>query len=517
MTTVRSVLVTLFTLWFLVPAWSDDQPFSPVTIKHMVVFGNAHSDTGNTRELFDELAGRKKPSRLRQDIRYHGPDVIDAASSLAMTSIAWVPIWYYGWDFWLDSIPVLADYTVSKRLMAITGASLLLNQTGLGHILSRPLDLFIDRSQILLNAILWLYPSIGLPVLPPGKLYDKSGRFTNGSRVWAEVLAKQLGLDPDKQSDFVCMAYAGSHVRQRLSEDDMISFSALLANIDMGMTIASTLFKKGASSSEREGFWGQVADNMTPEGQSRFKNLLKDGIPPSFEFMVEDYGDRSEYADVREPESTLYVISYGADDYVIDEADPQDVIDSLRDGIEKLIARDNAQHFLITELQDPLQFPSTRNFLDSRKQDIQEKVNRHNDLLEDMIGRLMDTFPSVAITLISDKANHSELIRKNNLSSEPCLRLAEHKERSSPTHTVLKIPSMSKKTQLTDTIVQDGSSLSAASRFIGRTVARCNKPNQYYFYDGFNLTDKAHSLIAGAVCRRLEEQGYKISCRKAFF
>ena len=66
-------------------------------------------------------------------------------------------------------------------------------QTGIAHFLASPIDFALDRSEILLKAMLWLYSGIGLPVLPPGQLYDKGGRFTNGDRVWVEMLANGWG------------------------------------------------------------------------------------------------------------------------------------------------------------------------------------------------------------------------------------------------------------------------------------------------------------------------------------
>ena len=72
--------------------------------------------------------------------------------------------------------------------------------------------------------MLWLYPGIGLPILPPGQIYDKGGRFTNGDRVWVETLAERMGLNPDEHSDFVSLAYADSHIRDSISKDDILSF-----------------------------------------------------------------------------------------------------------------------------------------------------------------------------------------------------------------------------------------------------------------------------------------------------
>ena len=414
-----TLLLTIFSLFSLMPATALSNPApanpapakeTPVQIKHMVVFGNAHSDTGNTRTLFDELAGRKKPSRLRKDIRYHGPDTIDAASSVVIATLLWLPIWYKGWDTWLDKMPLVSSLPVPSRVLAISLGGTVLYQTGIGHWISKPLDLLIDRYELILNSLLWLYPAIGLPVLPPGQIYDRGGRFTNSSRVWSEMLAQSFELDPDKPSDFISLAYAGSHIRQRLSEDDMLSFGDWVTYMDIGAGLAGSVFSKGASSSERESFWGRAAENMSEDGRVRFESLLKDGVPPSFEFMVDDYGNRKKYSGVREPEATLYIICYGADDYIIDDAAPEDVIESLENSLDTLITRDRGQYFLISEIRNPLGFPLTRNFSEERKRHIRDRVDAHNFMLEQLIKKLQDSHPEIKVTLLYDDG---DLVRLN--------------------------------------------------------------------------------------------------------
>ena len=501
-------VLTLASFFCCTQSWSEDEFVPSTTVKHIVVFGNAHSDTGNTRELFDELAGRKKSSLLRDDIRRHFADTLDTATALMLAGIAWAPAWYYGWTNWVDEMPVVSNFATPTRVAVVSVSAAAIKKTGLAHLFGRSVDLVMDRSQLALKALLWFYPSIGLPVLPPGSLYDVNGRFTNGPRVWTELLAQQFGLDPDTSDDFTSLAYAGSHIRQRLSEEDILSFSSLLTDIELGNSIVSTLLTKDSSPAERKGFWDKVAGNMTEQGQTRFKSLLKDGIPPSFEFMVEDYGDKEKYTSLHNPGTTLYIISYGADDYVVDDATPQEVIESLSDGIETLVVRDKARHILITQLQDPLMFPATRTFSDNRKTSIREKVSEHNFMLQESVKGLQEKHPDLAIQLLTNQGHLSDFISTNNLSTEPCLKLANKQEQMSLAYTLQKIPRMKKRTALTDTMLRDSSSLCAASRFIGKTVARCQDPNQFFFYDGFNLTQKAHELIANAVFKSLTKAGY---------
>ncbi|WP_281647306.1 SGNH/GDSL hydrolase family protein [Parendozoicomonas sp. Alg238-R29] len=481
---------------------------TPITIKHMVVFGNAHSDTGNTRDLFDELAGRKKPSRLREDIRYHGPDVIDMGSSAAISLLLGVGAYATGLDKHLDKIKFLKDYPTLTRLIPLSTLSLALYQTGIGHLLGRPLDYVIDRNELLLKSLLWLYPSVGLPVLPPGQLYNQGGRFTNGSRVWVEVLAHKMGINPDEPSQFISLAYAGSHIRQRLSEEDMLSFRSWLGYMDIGLGMANALFNKDGAQNRQQGFWAQATGNMSDSGKSRFENLLKSGVPPSFEYMVGDYGNRNKYAGVRDPETTLYIIAYGSDDYVIDEANPEEVILVLRESISTLVERDGAKHFLINQLS-PLMLPGIAQLPPEKKYNIQRLVDRHNYQLENMITEMQAAHPGVRFITLSDTDKISKTAGELNLSLDPCLHSADNPHINQQDYTLVHVPRLSTKTVLTAPITQDASSLKAAYRFIGKTVARCNEPDKRLFYDNFNLTSRGHTMIAELVCKLLAAEGYQ--------
>ena len=488
--------------------FGDEEDPSPIKIEHIVVFGNSHSDTGNTRELFDELAGRTKPSRLREDVKYHGPDIIDAGSSLSISAGVWAGIWYMNWDKMLTKAPIVQSYMGTTRLAGVSVLASLLYNSGLGHWLASPADLLIDRSQLLLQAILWLYPGVGLPVLPPGQLYDKGGRFTNGPRVWAEMLASRFNLNPDEPSQFLSLAYAGSHVRQRLSENEMLSFSDWVSYLDIGKGVANTLLSKSSSSSQKESFWSRAAENMSKEGRNRFEGLIKKGVPSSFEFMVEDYGNREKYAGLRDPASTLYLVAHGSDDYIIDDAQPEDVIDALKGSLKTLIERDEARHIVINQIS-PLRLPALAKITAERKQHIQELVDEHNYQIDSLINELREEYKEVKIILFSGDQNINEHARQQQLSLDPCLHLAGETHADPDKYTIIKVPVLSKKTIFTDPITEDGSSLQAAYRFVGKSVARCNNPDQHLFYDNFNLTSRGHKLVADLVCDLLAENGYQ--------
>ena len=486
----------------------SELPSTPTQIKHIVVFGNAYSDTGNTRELFDELAGRKKPSRLREDVRYHGPDVIDASSSLALSTALWSGAWYMNWDRFLNQYAITQSYVLTSRMVGVSLLASFLYQSGIGHFLSSPIDMLVDRSDLLLNAILWLYPGVGLPVLPPGQLYDRGGRFTNGPRIWAEILALRLGLDPDQPLQFLSLAYAGSHVRQRLSENDMLSMGAWVNYLDIGKGVANTLLSKNSSSSEKDSFWSKAAMNMSEGGRTRFENLIKNGVPPSFEYMVEDYGNRERYAGVREPESTLYVIAYGPDDYLIDDAEPEDVIAALQKGLETLITRDGAQHIIIRHLT-PLNSPALSDMSSEKKQHIQQKVDSHNYRQDELINELRERNPNLMVTVFTEEHNLLKAAKKQRMELKPCLQLASDTEKLPKDHSIIRVPRLSNKTMFTDPITNDGSSLQAVYRFVGKDVACCNDPDNYLFYDHFNLTSRGHKLAAQVVCELLSDNGYQ--------
>ena len=98
-----AILCLLLSTMTLAGSWAD-----PVQIRHMVVSGNAFSDTGNTCTLFDELSGRRQPSQLWQDIRYHAPDIIDAASSVLFSVLSTGALHSLGFTNYLEqNIPYI--------------------------------------------------------------------------------------------------------------------------------------------------------------------------------------------------------------------------------------------------------------------------------------------------------------------------------------------------------------------------------------------------------------------------
>ena len=501
--------VSLFSFLSLlaVSLYAEDEENPPVTIKHMVVFGNAQGDTGNTRELFDELSGRKKPSRLREDIRYHGPDIIDAGSSAILSALIVGGAYLTGLDKFLQSIPYIKDHGIITRAVVVSGLSTALYQTGVGHYLAKPFDYLVDKHKVALGAILWLYPSIGLPVLPPGQIYNQGGRFTNGSRVWSEILAKKMGLNADKPSEFVSLAYAGSHIRQRFTEDDMLSLGSWVHYMDIGLGVANTLLSKASTAKEKEGFWSRASKNMSEEGRDQFEEMIKEGLPPSFEHMVKDFGNHKKYTSKRDPETTLYVIAFGSDDYVIDEAEPEEVVQSLMDSITTLIERDNAKHILINELS-PLMLPAVAQLPAEKKSQLQKMVNKHNNLLESTLPDIQEKYPDTRFVVFSDTGSISRKAEELKLSPTPCLRPTDAQGVNPADYNMISIPRLSKKSVFTDTITEDGSSLKAASRFIGKTVAQCKTPEKHLFYDTFNMTSRGHRMMAEIICELLREEGY---------
>ncbi len=478
---------------------------APIPIRHIVVFGNAFSDNGNTSALFDELAGRKYPTRLREDIRFHDPDIVDAASSTLISAAPLTGVRYLQWHAHLDKIPYIKDHAILSQAACVSLLATLLYRTGLAHWLAKPVDLIIDRREMLLKAMLWLYPSIGMPVLPPGQLYDKGGRFTNGDRVWVELLAERMGLNPDNRTDFLSLTYAGSHVGEGLSGQDILSFNIWLDYISLGMNFIDTLIHKKPSSNES--FWDLAAHNMTKERLERFENFLKNDIPPSLKYTTESYNDKNHYNEKRDPEATLYIIVYGADDYIVDDAKPADVIEALRDGMEKLIIRDHARHFVISHLSYLDQLPAMKRLGIERAGKIQDKTCEHNMKLDQMMAELNQKYPEVILTPISGGSKLLERAKQENLSLGPCLTIA-NRNSSDENSSTLHVPGMDKHTIFTDDIIKSGSSLQAAYRFLGRTIQKCNQPDNYLFYDDFNLTSRGHQLASELMCKHLAENGY---------
>ncbi|CAM3500398.1 SGNH/GDSL hydrolase family protein [Parendozoicomonas haliclonae] len=491
------------------PASEDNPEDQPVKIKHIVVFGNALSDNGNTCELFDELAGRKRPSRLRDDMRHHGPDIIDAASSMLFSSGLWFGFSYMHWDKLIDKIPYAEDYFLLSRAAGISLVATLLYHSGLAHLLAKPLDLVIDRSELLLQSMLWLYPSIGLPVLPPGQLYDAGGRFTNGPRVWAEMLATRMGLNPDNRKDFISLAYAGSHVRDELSGDDFLSFSEWLNYLALGSNFLDTLLHKMPT--EKDSFWNIAAKNMSKDGLDKFQNLLKNDIPPSFEYLVHGYSNNQTLKETNPPDSTLYLIIYGPDDYIIDDALPSDVISTLRKGLSALINKDQARHIVVTHLSHLSQLPAVKAMNKAKADTMLSKVSEHNILLNDMIRDLTTENEGVRITTLSGGEELLKEAKAQQLSLKPCLNVIDENEEEPANASVVHVPSMTNRTLFTDDIVRNGSSLQATYRFFGHRVSRCNNPEQHLFYDDFNLTSHGHTIVADLVCKLLASNGYQ--CR----
>ncbi len=497
----------LFAPPFLHANESTENPASPVIIKHMVVFGNASSDTGNTRELFDELSGRKKPSRLREDIRFYGPDAIDIGSSLLLSAAIMGGARYMHWDTFLDKLPVVKNYGVLSRLAGLSILSNALYHSSLAHWVSQPFDLLVDRSQLLLNAILWLYPGIGLPVLPPGQLYDVGGRFTNGTRVWSELLAQNMGLDPDDSSQFVSLAYAGSHIRRRTNEQEALSLNNWITYIDIGKGVASTLMDKNLRTTDKN-FLESTAKNMSKDGRCRFENMLKIGVPPSFAHMVEDFGLKANQSGEKSPESTLYLLAYGSDDYLIDGAEPAEVIESLKESLTTLITQNQARHILIKQLS-PMNMPAMMQLPGTRQQHMQTLIADHNTRLQALLSEIKKQFDQVKITAFTDTHHLAEQAKKEHLCMQPCLKLPEHEGQAMPDHTMIQVPVLNPATSLTKAITSDGSSLNAVYRFIGKPVAQCNNPEKHLFYDDVNLTNKGHHIVAEMVCRVLNDNGYK--------
>ncbi len=493
---------------------SSSTPPDTMTIKRIVAFGNSHSDTGNTRELFDELAGRKAPKRLREEIQYHAPDMVSAASALGFSVLVMAGVKAKGWDQFLQQVPFVRDHMTVARGSIISFSASLLYKTGVAHYLAYPLNWVLNRSDLLLNALLWFYPSVGLPILPPGTLYDKGGRFTNGQRIWAEMLATRMGLNPDDPSEFLSFAYAGSHVRAKLSSADVLSFSKWLEYINTGQELVESLENISASETANTPLLNIAAHNMSKEGWKRFENLLTNDIPPSFTSNIEAFGDKELYPD-RDPESTLFSIMYGADDYIVDEAEPEDVTRTIRKGLDTLMSRDNAKHFLLNKISHLDQLPAMNRRKGTTLEQILDKIEEHNTLLEQMVEDLETRFPDIHISLLdAGERLHSEADRRG-LTAEPCLSVLHGKQdqQSSGTkdYTAQYVPTMTKHTIVADDIIRSGSSLQATYRLFGQWVGRCNQPDEHLFYDDLNLTSRGHQIFADLACEQLAKDGY--SCK----
>lgn len=189
-----------------------------------------------------------------------------------------------------------------------------------------------------------------------------------------------MGLNPEEHSDFVSLAYAGSHIRDSISKDDILSFFSWLDYISVGSDFMKAALNRKTSA--HQPFWNSVAQNMTPEGLQRFETLLKKDVPPSFEYTVESFGENSYYDNKKDPESTLYVIAYGADDYIVDDAIPDNVLETLRTGLEILIVRDKAIPIVINHLSQFNQLPAMKQLSKERLQAVQHKISLHDSKLE---------------------------------------------------------------------------------------------------------------------------------------
>ncbi len=484
-------------------------PPDPVTIKRIVAFGNSHSDTGNTSELFDELAGRKAPKRLREEIQYHAPDMVSAASALGFSALVMAGVHAKGWDQFLQQVPFVRDHLTVARGTVISYAASLLYKTGAAHYLAFPINWALNRSDLLLNALLWFYPSVGLPILPPGSLYDSGGRFTNGHRIWAEMLATRLGLNPDTDTEFQSLAYAGSHVRAKLSKADILSFSKWLEYITAGHELIESLEGTSATEAADTPLLNIAAHNMSKDGWKRFENLLTNDIPPSFTSNIEEFADKQLYPE-HDPDSTLFSIMYGADDYIVDEAEPDDVTRVIRSGINTLISRDGAKHFLINKLSHLDQLPAMNRRKGTTLEQILDKIEEHNTLLEQMVSELQERFPDIQISLLdTGERLHSEADRRG-LTAEPCLTVLHSKPDQNSTNdfTAHYVPTMTKHTIVADDIIRSGSSLQATYRLFGQWVGQCNQPDDHLFYDDFNLTSRGHQIFADLACEQLAKDGY---------
>ena len=258
--------------------------------------------------------------------------------------------------------------------------------------------------------------------------------------------------------------------------------------------------------SAHQPFWNSVAQNMTPEGLQRFETLLKNDVPPSFEYTVESFGKNSYYDIKKDSESTLYVIAYGADDYIVDDAIPDNVLETLRTGLETLIKRDKTIHIVINHLCQFNHLPAMKQLSKEHLQAVQDKISLHNSKLDLILEELGQKYPDIKVTTVSSGSEMVAQSQEKNISLEPCLTVAEDNSKSENS-SVVHVPCMTTRTFIADDIVRSGSSLKAVYRFSGKNVKECNQPENHLFYDDFNTTSLGHKLAADLVCNLLAEKG----------
>ena len=197
-----------------------------------------------------------------------------------------------------------------------------------------------------------------IPITPPVPPYDSDGRFADGL-VWVDFLAQELELDLIPSTE--------------LTPSPITLIPEPGINFDFGgaTAINSVNFAYGGA---QTGLFGAGAvGNLIP------------GVLTQVNSFIADLTQANQPADG----NALYIISAGGNDYqIVPDADPEQSVENIAQAVESLYSL-GARNFLVPNLADLGKTP--RSLLPNppiAADVLTDRVNQHNELLENSLGEL---------------------------------------------------------------------------------------------------------------------------------